>query len=138
VGKAQNLKGKLTLPPGEYERGARKLHITDATWFVLIVSLFVPHYHKSDRECNACDQMRRALVMKRHKSHFPLAVYEATFGDGSKARLSFGRRRKDGSPDADFGRSMVELLWCRESIGPAPAPYHRAGADLHQPQARHC
>jgi hypothetical protein len=61
--------------------------------------------------------------MKRHKSHFPLAVYEATFGDGSKARLSFGRRRKDGSPDADFGRSMVELLWCRESIGPAPAPF---------------
>jgi hypothetical protein len=31
IRKAQNLKGKLTLPPGEYERGARKLHITDAT-----------------------------------------------------------------------------------------------------------
>jgi hypothetical protein len=52
--------------------------------------------------------------MKRHKSHFPLAVYEATFADASKARLSFGRRRKDGSPDADFGRSMVELLYCTE------------------------
>jgi hypothetical protein len=50
--------------------------------------------------------------MKRHKSHFPLAIYEATFEDGSKARLSFGRRRKDGSPDADFGRAMVELLYC--------------------------
>lgn len=59
--------------------------------------------------------------MKRSdRIHFPLAVYEATFADGSKARLSFGRRRKDGSPDADKGRGFVELLWCREQLTPLP------------------
>jgi hypothetical protein len=46
--------------------------------------------------------------------YFPLAVYVATFADGSTARISFGRRRKDGSPDTDRGRSFVELLYCSE------------------------
>jgi hypothetical protein len=62
-------------------------------------------------------------MKQSQRIYFPLAVYEATFADGSKARLSFGRRLKDGSPDADQGRRFVELLYCRESIGPAPAPF---------------
>jgi hypothetical protein len=73
--------------------------------------------------------------MKRHKSHFPLAVYEATFADGSKARLSFGRRRKDGSPDADSGRAMVALLWCRPS-DKAPPPYETKTVDAEAAKAK--
>jgi hypothetical protein len=53
-------------------------------------------------------------MKQSQRIYFPLAVYEATFADGSKARLSFGRRLKDGSPDADQGRRFVELLYCRD------------------------
>jgi hypothetical protein len=61
-------------------------------------------------------------MKQSQRIYFPLAVYEATFADGSKARLSFGRRLKDGSPDADQGRRFVELLWCREDQPPCPKP----------------
>ena len=53
-------------------------------------------------------------MRKSDKSHFPLAVYCATYADGSTSRLSFGRRRQDGSPDAAKGRAFTELLYCTE------------------------
>lgn len=64
-------------------------------------------------------------MKQSQRIYFPLAVYEATFADGSKARLSFGRRLKDGSPDAEQGRRFVELLYCR----PRPALRERIAAD---------
>jgi hypothetical protein len=74
-------------------------------------------------------------VKQSQRIYFPLAVYEATFADGSKARLSFGRRLKDGSPDADQGRRFVELLWCRDYPVPmnTPAEFAADAAYLRKP-----